>query len=118
MMHYARDLSSANPGPASAAREQQFQPFATDSADERPAGSTATHAHRIALLASISAGTLARLNESIRLEITSTNGSRGCRRLAAGSVECSCKYCAYFWSRLEEMLTAHLGTRRARGTNR
>ncbi len=112
-MHRAHHSSSADPGPPPAALEQHPERLSAEPDAERRAEITTVHVRRMALLAAISAGMLARLTEAIRLEIESTDGARSCRRLAAGSVDCACRYCELFWSRLEEMLNAHLSRRRA-----
>lgn len=64
----------------------------------------AEHDRRIALIGSISGGRLQRLGQWIRHEYASFDGRRGCRRIRGGIVDCSCDYCTFFWSRLEERL--------------
>ncbi len=97
-MRYAPPFFSARPGTAAAAR----WPHSTRSHAER----NGRHARRTALIASISGGRLSRLNQLIRLELTSNNGLGACERLRSGSVDCSCDYCELYWSRLEEKLRA------------
>jgi len=63
-----------------------------------------THDRRIALIGSISGSRLLRLRHMIRHEYRSRNGDRSCARLRGGSVDCTCDYCTFFWSRLEERL--------------
>lgn len=62
------------------------------------------HDRRLALIGSISGSRLLRLRQMIRHEYRSRNGERGCAQLRGGSVDCSCDYCTFFWSRLEEKL--------------
>ena len=64
----------------------------------------AVHDRRLALIGSISGSRLLRLRQMIRHEYRSRNGDRGCAQLRGGSVDCSCDYCTFFWSRLEEKL--------------
>lgn len=66
------------------------------------------HARRIRLIAAISGGKLSRMCLMIRMEFGGANGNGSCRRLRSGSVDCSCDYCEFFWSRLERKLTAPL----------
>jgi hypothetical protein len=66
--------------------------------------SMAVHDRRLALIGSISGSRLLRLRQMIRHEFRSSNGDRGCAQLRSGSVDCSCDYCTFFWSRLEEKL--------------
>lgn len=62
------------------------------------------HDRRIALIGSISGTRLLRLRHIIRDEYQSKNGQLSCAQLRSGSVDCSCDYCTFFWSRLEEKL--------------
>jgi hypothetical protein len=107
-MHRARHSFLVDPGPPSAAVEQQRERHSAEPDADRETEITTVHGRRMALLATISAGVLAKLNASIRQGIASNNGTRSCRRLASGDVECACDYCEQYWSRLEEKLTAHL----------
>lgn len=81
----------------------------TDSHTEQTPGDTRddsmeVHDHRLTLIGSISGSRLLRLRHMIRHEYKSRNGERGCAKLRGGSVDCSCDYCNFFWSRLEEKL--------------
>lgn len=65
---------------------------------------TAKHEHRLGLVAATSGGRLNRLRERIRQENAQENGGPGCPRLRAGSVDCECAQCRFFWERLEVIL--------------
>jgi hypothetical protein len=69
-----------------------------------PKPQLSTHDRRIALIGSISGSRLLRLRHMIRHEYRSRNGDRSCAKLRGGSVDCTCDYCTFFWSRLEERL--------------
>lgn len=61
----------------------------------------AKHERRLKLVAGISGGRLNRLRERIRRDGARENGGPGCPRLRAGSVDCECAQCRFFWERLE-----------------
>jgi hypothetical protein len=103
-MRHAAISVPAQPGPTSAARAPQLKAISADSWGQPADAFNGKHEHRIALIASISGGTLHRLHECTRLELVSANGDADCERLRSGSVDCSCDYCEIFWSRLEERL--------------
>lgn len=91
--------AAAKPKPAPAASGPHLFSHTAPSDD-----AVAIHDRRIALIGSISGTRLLRLRHIIREEYRSNNGQVSCAQLRGGSVDCSCDYCTFFWSRLEEKL--------------
>jgi hypothetical protein len=103
-MRQAAIYSPAHSGHASGGYAPQLKAINSEPGCQPADATNGRHEHRIALIASISGGTLNRVNECTRLELASANGQGSCERLRSGSVDCSCDYCEVFWSRLEERL--------------
>jgi hypothetical protein len=100
--------SEPPPGSAPVADKPLLNSLSADPGHEDWAGTLAEHDRRIALICSVSGGRLQRLGQWIRHEYASFNGRRGCRQIRGGIVDCSCDYCTFFWSRLEERLRGSL----------
>jgi hypothetical protein len=99
--------SEPPPKPAPVADKPHLKSLTTEPGDDG-SRTMAEHDRRIALIDSVSGGRLQRLGQWIRHEYASFNGRRGCRQIRGGIVDCSCDYCTFFWSRLEERLRGSL----------